>query len=89
MSDIKSIEINYQSNYNGCYLYSPEIDDSLDDEKAQRCVGLIVAHAYNDCTADGEFEGNFKELREFAIKTVRHEYGDEVDVTFQVDSSST
>lgn len=96
MIQIKTIEVNYQSNYNGCYLYCAELDVSLEDvedesvvEKAKLCISDIVDHAVDDCDDNGMYMGSINKLREFAFGVVREHFGPDVELTFVVDSIST
>ena len=107
--NITKIEINYQSNYNGCTVFVHTADDpengldAFDVEytvkdadtlkKVETLQGAVVEEAYKAVIKSGRLEGTFNgdidELCEFAFNKARELFGDDVEIDFEEDDSST
>lgn len=93
------IEITYCSNYNGCCITATidgkEVgeDDPTYGKKIEAAQNAIIEEAYKDVIKtgrhEGEYNGDIDDLEEFAINTVREQFGYDVEITFEEDSSST
>ena len=93
---LNNIAVTYCSNYNGCYLTTEDGGELCGVEEypeysalTEACVEKIVNHAVDDCDEDGEFRGCSSDLKAFAITAVKLAFGDNVNVTFEVDRISS
>lgn len=85
---VKKVKVTYQSNYNGCSV-SFENDLPMNTVEADRVIVDVTDLAYDDCDEDGVYQGDIDEVKEFAVQSVKKHFGDDVDVIFEEDSSST
>ncbi len=91
------VEVTYQSGYNGCTVTVDGADEFTTDValkvKIEAVQDAIINEAYKDVIKrgrhEGEFNGDIDELEEFATKAVKDQFGADVEVTFEEDSTSS
>lgn len=77
-----NIKVTYCTNYNGCDI------EGIEGIDEQQMVDIIVDHAIEECSDDGEFYGDEDDLEEF-IKSTVHAIFPEANVTVEFDHTSS
>lgn len=81
------VKVVYCSNYNGANV---EVDGKYGEGvKADAVMDAVIDFGSEKCSDDGEYYGNIDDVEEVAIKAVKEAYGDDVQVEFEEDSTST
>lgn len=86
----------YQSNYNGCSLEDPSLEDDLCEhpdptigKAAERAIDRITDTLYADCDEDGYYQGTENYAKRVMTDAVHEFLGVDVEVECVVDSTSS
>lgn len=82
----KTINIDYQANYNGCYVTN---EDGTEDAQTQACADLITNRLIADCEEDGEYGYDDNRARSKIEQAVHEIYGADVLAKITIDRVST
>lgn len=88
------VKVTYCINYNGALIEVDDVAiDDWNDPKAEAVMNKVVDFAYGECDDDGDGEitfcGDINQVKEVATDSVKEIYGPDVEVEFEVDSSSS
>ena len=99
ISDVRTVDITYHSNYNGLSIVVNENFDisyhcggDVDNELIKLGTNIadkVVEFASESCDDDGEFYGNINKVEQLAVRLVREAFGDNIEITFEEDSVSS
>lgn len=80
------IQVIHQTQYNGVELVC---NDELPQLLVNECEETIVNHGQRYYDEDGCYQGDMNQLENFSIQTVKEIFGNDVEVTFEEDNTSS